>query len=62
MKMLYGMQYGKTISIPYTYRFYANKDGKGYAKIGFKKKERKCLVLPKVDFFNEIIVYAHLRI
>lgn len=60
MKMLYGMQYGKTISIPYTYRFYANKHGKGYAKIGFIKK--KWLVLPKVDFFNEIIVYTHLRI
>lgn len=63
MKMLICvMQYEQKISIPYTYSFYAKKKkhGKGYAKIGFIKK--KWLVLPKVDFFNEIIVYTHLRI
>lgn len=41
--------------------FLPTKMGKAKRKQDLKN-ERKCLVLPKVDFFNEIIVYAHLRI
>lgn len=63
MKMLIcGMQYEQKISIPYTYSFYAKKK-KTWERLRENRiYKKKWLVLPKVDFFNEIIVYTHLRI
>lgn len=59
--LICGMQYEQKISIPYTYSFYAQQ--KTWERLRENRiYKKKWLVHPKVDFFNKIIVYTHLRI
>lgn len=41
--------------ILYIYRFYVNKDGKGYVKIGFKKKKENVLYFLKLIFLMKLL-------